>query len=147
MARRWNVGAFVLAGAVALAHPGTPWRASSGEDCVAYTTLASVFQRWGNRILPVVPERVALVGWGFAKDPVFWIRAERSVIMVDPRDDGAAGLADTLDALDAHGWSPFFYGYGDELASIVRPRLQGRYRTVELLQDPPLWRLERVKTP
>jgi Dolichyl-phosphate-mannose-protein mannosyltransferase len=143
LARRARVGAVVLACAAALTH-GYAAACAFGEDGLAYTTLASVFQRWGDRILAVMPGRVALVGWGFTKDPVYWIRAERPVIIVDASADRAEGLADTLDALVARGWTPFYFGDDDAL---VRPRLQGRYRTVEVLEDPPLLRLERVTAP
>jgi hypothetical protein len=40
---------------------------------------------------------------------------------------------------------PYYYGYGVELEDVVRPRLEGRYRPVEVLREPPLWRLERTR--
>ena len=88
---------------------------------------------------------VALVGWGFAKDPVFYLRAEKTMVTIDAERDGAASLADTLDAFSQRGMVPYYYGYGVELEDVVRPRLEGRYRPVEVLREPPLWRLERTR--
>jgi hypothetical protein len=95
-------------------------------------------------VAAATPERVALVGWGYARDPVFYLRARKTtMVTVDAERDGVASLADTLDALGQRGMTPFYYGYGTELEDVVRPRLRGRYRPVEVLRDPPLWRLER----
>jgi hypothetical protein len=141
VARRSRLGASALVVAVALTHAYAV-ACTLGEDSLAYTTLASVFQGWGRRVATATPERVALVGWGFARDPVFYLRAEKTMVTIDAERDGAASLADTLDAFDRQGMTPFYYGYGTELDDIVRPRLAGRYRPVEILRDPPLWRLE-----
>jgi len=141
LGRRSRAGAFALPLAVAVAH-GYATACTLGEDSLAYATLGGVFERWGQRVLDATPERFALVGWGFAKDPVFHLRARRSVVVVDAERDGAASLADALDALGRDGRALFYYGYGPELEEVVRPRLAGRYHPVELLRDPPLWRLE-----
>jgi len=143
VARRSRIGAPALAVAVALTH-GYAVASTVGEDSLACATLASLFEGWGQRVAAATPERVALVGWGFAKDPVFYLRAEKTMVTLDAERDGAASLADTLDAFGRRGMTPFYYGYGTELEDVVRPRLEGHYRPVVVLRDPPLWRLERT---
>jgi hypothetical protein len=144
LARRSRFGAPALAVAVALTH-GYAVACTLGEDSLAYATLGSLFEGWGRRASAATPEKVALVGWGFAKDPVFYLRAEKTMVTIDAERDGAASLADTLDAFSQRGMVPYYYGYGVELEDVVRPRLEGRYRPVEVLREPPLWRLERTR--
>jgi hypothetical protein len=67
------------------------------------------------------------------------------MVTLDAGRDGAASLADTLDAFGERGMVPYYYGYGVELDEVVRPRLEGRYRPVEVLREPPLWRLEPAR--
>jgi hypothetical protein len=143
LARRWRAGAGALALAVALTH-GYAAACTLGEDSLAYATLASRFERWGQRVRDATPEKVALVGWGFDKDPVYFLRAEKTMVTVDAERDGAASLADTLDALVDHGLAPFYYDDGPEMEATVKPRLAGRYRVVAVLGDPRLSRLERI---
>jgi hypothetical protein len=144
LARRSRFGVAALAVAVALSH-GYAVASTLGEDSLAFTTLASLFQGWGQRVAAATPDKVALVGWGFARDPVFYLRAEKTMVTLDAERDGAASLADTLDAFGERGMAPYYYGYGVELEEIVRPRLEGRYRAVEVLREPPLWRLDRTR--
>jgi hypothetical protein len=112
------------------------------EDSRCLRGMAAVYERWGDRILAAMPEpRLALVGWHYAKDPVYQVRATRPVIIVDPSVDDAASLPETLDALVARGVTPYYFGL--ELDRIA-PHLDGRYRTVPVLSDPLLWRLDRL---
>jgi hypothetical protein len=142
LARRWRAGAAVLAVAVALAH-GYAVACTLGEDSLAYATLGALFDGWGRRVAAATPDRVALAGWGYARDPVFHLRAQKTMVTIDAERDGAESLADTLDAFEDRGLAAYYYGYGRELDDTVRPRLAGRYHAVEVLRDPPLWRLER----
>jgi hypothetical protein len=58
---------------------------------------------------------------------------------VDASVDDSARLAETLDALVADGRTPFYFGWGLERCA---PSLAGRYRSVPVLADPVLYRLE-----
>jgi hypothetical protein len=112
------------------------------EDCRCLRNMAAMYERWGDRVLAAMPEpQLAIVGWHYAKDPIFHVRARKSAVIVDPWVDGAASLAKTLDALVAHGVAPYYFGLGLEN---VEPQLEGRYRAVPVLDDPLLWRLEAL---
>jgi hypothetical protein len=113
-----------------------------GEDSRCLRTMAATYERWGQRIVAAMPEpEVALVGWHYAKDPVFHVRASKSVVIVDPSVDDGASLPMTLDALGAHGATPYYFGLGLDR---VAPHLEGRYAIVPVLSDPLLWRLEAL---
>ena len=87
-----------------------------------------------------MPEpELALVGWHYAKDAVFHVRAIKPVVIVDPSIDEAATLRGTLDALVASGSTPYYFGL--ELERVL-PKLAGRYRAVPVLDDPLLWRFD-----
>jgi hypothetical protein len=112
------------------------------EDCRCFRDMAAMYERWGDRVLTAMPEpRVAIVGWHYAKDAIFHVRARKSAVIVDPSVDGGASLAETLDALVAHGVAPYYFGIGLER---IGTHLEGRYRTVPVLSDPLLWRLEAL---
>jgi hypothetical protein len=114
------------------------------EDSRCLRTMAATYERWGQRILAAMPEpEVALVGWHYAKDAVFHVRASKSVVIVDPSVDDGASLPTTLDALRAHGAVPYYFGLGLER---IAPHLEGRYTIVPMLSDPLLWRLEGVRS-
>ncbi len=111
------------------------------EDSRCLRGMAATYEQWGQRVLAAMPEpRVALVGWHFAKDAVFHVRASKSVIVADPSVDDGASLASTLDALAGHGVTPYYFGLGLERAA---PHFEGRYRAVPVLGDLLLWRLDR----
>jgi hypothetical protein len=114
------------------------------EDSRCLRTMAATYDRWGQRILAAMPEpEVALVGWHYAKDAVFHVRASKSVVIVDPSVDDGTSLPTTLDALAAHGAVPYYFGLGLER---IAPHLEGRYTIVPVLSDPLLWRLEGVRS-
>jgi hypothetical protein len=128
-----------LATLVALTH-GYAAACIFAEDATCLRGMAATYERWGQRVLAAMPEpEVALVGWRYAKDAVFHVRASKLVVIVDPSVDDGATLPSTLDALVARGMTPYYFGLGLER---VLPRLAGRYRAVLVLGDPLLWRLE-----
>jgi hypothetical protein len=89
-----------------------------------------------------MPEpRLALLGWHYAKDAVYHVRASKDVVTVDTGVDEASSVADTLDALVANGRVPYYFGL--ELDRVI-PHLAGRYRVVPVLSDPLLWRFDRT---
>jgi hypothetical protein len=114
------------------------------EDGRALSGFGSVQERWGREFLSVAPQKVAVVGWGFAKDPIFHVRAQRDVVSVDASVDDAASLPATLDALVAAGRTAFYFGWGIERCA---ESLAGRYRSVQVLSDPVVFRLEPVIGP
>jgi hypothetical protein len=109
------------------------------EDGRALAGFGAVEERWGRRFLEITPANVAVVGWGYAKDAIFHVRAHRDVVSVDASVDEAARLADTLDALGAAGRTAFYFGWGIERCA---PRLEGRYRSVLVSSDPVVYRLD-----
>jgi hypothetical protein len=111
------------------------------EDARALVGFASVEERWGDRVLAQAPGRLAVVGWQFAKDAIFHVRARRDAVIVDASVDDAASLADTLDPLVADGRTAVYFGWGIERCAAS---LAGRYRAVPLLGDPVLYRLEPI---
>jgi hypothetical protein len=129
-----------LAPLLALAHAST-FASAIAEDARALVGIASQYDRWGESFLTVAPPRIAVVGWWFAKDPIFHLRAGREVVTVDAAVDDGATLADTLDQLVARGMTPYYFGLELERAL---PHLLGRYRAVPVLQDPIVFRLELV---
>ncbi len=144
VARRGPFGAVALGALVALTN-GYAAACIFAEDSRCLRGMAATYEPWGDAILGAMPEpRVALVGWGFAKDAVFHVRARKPVIVVDPSVDGGAELASTLDALVAHGVTPYYFGLGLERAA---PLLGDRYSAVPVLGDPLLWRLEGTEGP
>jgi hypothetical protein len=139
--RRFEVAAAALPLFVATTN-GYATACIFGEDSHCLLTAAALHEAWGNRVLEAMPDRAALVGWQFGKDPALTLRGERpSLLIVEPWMDDGQGLADTLDALDAHGIVPFYFGA--ELDK-VRFRLAGRYRITRISFDPLLWRLDRI---
>ena len=60
---------------------------------------------------------------------------------VDASVDDGASLADTLDAFVADGRAAVYFGLGIERCAAS---LAGRYRTVPLLSDPIVYRLEPI---
>jgi hypothetical protein len=144
LARRSPAGAVALGALVALTN-GYAAACIFAEDSRCLRGMAATYEQWGERILGVMPEpRVALVGWRFAKDAVFHVRARKPVIVVDPSVDEGAALASTLDALVAHGVTPYYFGLGLERAA---PLVGDRYSAVPVLGDPLLWRLEGTEGP
>jgi hypothetical protein len=142
LARRTRAGAVPLALLVAIANAYAA-ACIFAEDSRCLLGLAAVHDRWGERTLAAMPEpRLALVGWKYAKDAVFHLRASKPVVVVDAGTDDAASLPGTLDALVAGGMTPYYFGLELER---VRPGLEGRYRVVPVLDDPLLWRLDRVQ--
>ena len=148
VARRGPVGAVALGALVALTN-GYAAACIFAEDSRCLRSMAATYEQWGERVLGAMPEpRVALVGWGFAKDAVFHVRATRPVIVVDPSVDDGADLASTLDALVAHGVTPYYFGLGLERAAPhLGPHLDGGYRAIPVLGDPLLWRLDEIEGP
>jgi hypothetical protein len=141
-ARREAVGAAMLPVLVAVAS-GYAAACVFAEDSRALLEIAAVHERWGSRVLAAMPEpKIALVGWRYAKDGVYHIRAAKDVVVVDPHVDDGAALAPTLDALADHQFAPYYFGL--ELERVL-PRLAGRYRAVPVLDDPLLWKLERLR--
>jgi hypothetical protein len=139
LARRGPARAVALGALVALTN-GYAAACIFAEDSRCLRGMAKTYEQWGERILAAMPEdRVALVGWRFAKDAVFHVRASRSVIVVDPSVDDGAELASTLDGLVAHGVTPYYFGLGLERAAL---HVEGRYRAVPVLGDPLLWRFD-----
>jgi hypothetical protein len=139
--RSTRLGACALAGLVAVTS-GYALACAYGEDGPCLLSMPPVHERWGKRILAAMPEpRVAVVGWRYAKDAIFHVRASKDVVIVDPSVDDAATLAETLDALVASGRKPYYFGL--ELDR-VRPRIEARYRVVPVLDDPLLWRFDRI---
>jgi hypothetical protein len=114
------------------------------EDGRALVGFGSVQERWGRSFLSVAPPKVAVVGWGFAKDPIFHVRARRDMVSVDASLDDAASLPQTLDALVAAGRTAFYFGWGIERCA---ESLAGRYRSVQVLSDPVVFRLEPLANP
>jgi hypothetical protein len=113
------------------------------EDAHALREMAATDERWGRRVLAAMPEpMIAQIGWLYAKDPIFHLRASKSIVTVDPYVDDGASLADTLDVLTDHGRTAYYFGLGLERAA---PRVEGRYRVVSVLDDPLLWRFERIR--
>jgi len=140
--RRLRVGAIGLGVFVAITN-GYAAACAYGEDALCLLTMAAVHERWGKRVLAAMPEpRVALVGWHYAKDALFHIRANKSVIVVDPSVDDVATLRETLDALVASGRKPYYFGLELER---VRPHIDSEYRIVPVLGDPLLWRFDRIE--
>jgi hypothetical protein len=139
---RWTrLGAWALVALVAVTN-GYGLACAYGEDAPCLLAMPPVHERWGRRILAAMPEpRVALVGWRYAKDAVFHVRASKDVVIVDPSVDDVATLPETLDALVASGRTPYYFGL--ELDR-VRPRVDARYRVVPVLDDPLLWRFDRI---
>ncbi|MGO8998192.1 MAG: hypothetical protein ACLQVI_33140 [Polyangiaceae bacterium] len=125
---------------VALAH-AVAFACVVAEDGRALAGFGSIGEKWGEQFLAVTPEKVAVVGWQFAKDPVFHVRALRDVVTVDASVDDGASLADTLDAFVADGRAAVYFGLGIERCAAS---LAGRYRTVPLLSDPIVYRLEPI---
>jgi hypothetical protein len=113
------------------------------EDSRCILTGAALHETWGKRVLEALPDRAAIVGWQFGKDPILTLRGQRpSLLIVEPWMDDGQGLAFTLDRLDDHGIVPFYFG--SDLDK-VRSRLAGRYRIVRISFDPLLWRLDRIR--
>ena len=146
----WAYGARRAAGATALGllvalTNGYAAACIFAEDSRCLLGMAAEYDRWGERILAAMPEPgVALVGWHYAKDAVFHVRASKpTVVTVDPAVDDSASLTRTLDALVASGLTPYYFGLGLER---VAPHLEGHYRVVPVLDDPLLWRLDRLGT-
>jgi hypothetical protein len=140
--RRLRVGAIGLGVFVAITN-GYAAACAYGEDALCLLTMAAVHERWGKRVLAAMPEpRVALVGWHYAKDALFHIRSNKSVIVVDPAVDDVATLRETLDALVASGRKPYYFGLKLER---VRPYVEREYRIVPVLVDPLLWRFDRIE--
>lgn len=141
--RRWPSGAAALAALVAITN-GYAAACAYGEDAQCLLAIARVHDRWGARILAAMPEpEVALIGWHYAEDAVFHVRAEKPVVVVDPSVDDAASLPETIDALVASGRTPYYFGL--ELPR-VQPHIEERYRVVQVLDNPLLWRFNRVAT-
>jgi hypothetical protein len=111
------------------------------EDSRAILREASTHEAWGERVLAALPERAAIVGWRFGKDPILHLRSERPLVIVEPWVDGGLSLANTLDALETKGMGAYYFGAELELTS---PWLEGRYRAVPVLDDPLLWKLDRI---
>jgi hypothetical protein len=139
-ARRGAVVASAVAFLVVLAN-GYACACVFAEDSRAILREAATHQVWGERVLAAIPARAAIVGWRFGKDPILHLRSERPVLIVEPWVDGGETLASTLDALEIKGIGAYYFGAELELAN---PWLEGRYRTVPVLDDPLLWRLDRV---
>ncbi len=139
-ARMSRAGALALGVLVAVTN-GYAGACVLAEDSRCLLETAAVHDRWGARVLSAMPEpKVAIVGWHYAKDGIFHVRASKPVVVtVDPSVDDAASLPATLDALVASGITPYYFGV--ELDR-VRPRVEGRYRPVPVLDDPLLWRFE-----
>jgi hypothetical protein len=135
--RAWRLGA-ALGPLLALAHAST-FASAIAEDARALVGIASQYDRWGESFLAVTPPRIAIVGWWFAKDPIFHLRAGREIVTVDPAVDDGATLADTLDRLVARGMTPYYFGLEVER---MLPHLLGRYHAVPVLPDPIVFRLE-----
>jgi len=125
---------------VALAH-AVAFACVVAEDGRALAGFGAIAERWGNELLAVTPAKIAVVGWRFAKDPVFHVRALRDVVTIDASVDDAASLPDTLDALVADGRTAVYFGLGLEHCTAS---LAGRYRAVPLLTDPIVFRLEPI---
>jgi hypothetical protein len=139
--RLTRVGACALATLAAVTN-GYALACAYGEDAPCLLSMPPVHERWGRRILAAMPEqRVAVVGWRYAKDAIFHVRASKDVVIVDPSVDEVATLHETLDALVASGRTPYYFGL--ELDR-VRPRIEARYRVVPVLDDPLLWRFDRI---
>jgi hypothetical protein len=141
LARRRALVGVALALLVAVAN-GYACACIFAEDSRALLEAAAAHERWGDRVRAVLPERAAIVAWRFSKDAILHLRAERDMLLVELWPDGGVALANTLDALGTRGIGAYYFGGGLELA---QPWLEGRYRTVPVLADPLLWRLDRVR--
>jgi hypothetical protein len=135
-----RLGGRLAAPLIALAHAAT-LAFVVAEDGRALVGIAAQYDRWGESFLAVAAPRVALVGWWFAKDPIFHLRAAHDVVTVDPAVDDGASLADTLDALVARGRTPYYFGAELERAL---PHFRGRYVAVPVSSDPIVFRLDVV---
>jgi hypothetical protein len=139
--RSYRVIAFALGPILAITN-GYAAASIFAEDAHALGYMALIEDIWGQRVLAAMPEpEIALVGWLYAKDAVFHLRAVKPIVTVDPSNDQAASLADTLDALTANGRTAYYFGLELNQAA---PHVAGRYRIVPVLEDPLLYRLERI---
>jgi hypothetical protein len=142
VARRTRAGAVVLGLLVAVTN-GYASACIVAEDSRCFLESGAVHDRWGRRLVEAMPEpRIAIVGWSHAKDGIYHVRDMKPlVLIVDPSVDDSQSLRVTLDALVAAGFTPYYFGVGLDR---VRPHIEDAYRIVSRLEDPMLWRLERL---